>query len=385
MQPLMTPIHKYDIERKTERGVLSIVHLCDLHFGVIDPKIEFDILKEQVLQEIINMPIIDIIVIDGDLFDRKFMSNTDSIMYASIFLSEIRNIAIMKNATVIVIEGTKEHDAGQLKLFYHYLEDPEFDIRIVENIKFEYVKGARVLCIPELYGIDESIYRKFLFESGFYDLCFMHGTIQGAVPKDEVGQSRLFHIEDFLNCNGLILSGHVHTPGCFNQHFYYGGSPIRWRFGEEAEKGFLLVLYDLDQRKHYTHMIPVVSFRYDTIDIDEIMTQDPKKVIEYINELKEKENIDYLRIKFTERFPSDNLEIVKKYYQSNGRIKLKLERSKNTTISENMVDDEIVTKYSYIFDTNLSPYNIFARYVNDNENSQIVSAEMIESLLNEKL
>ena len=372
--------YKFDIERRTTRGVLSMVHLCDLHFGVIDPKEEYDILEEQILKKIEGMPIIDIISINGDLFHKKYMSNTGPVLYASLFMSRIREIAIKKKATVILIAGTREHDAGQLQLFYHYLNDPEFDIRIVETIQFEYVKGAKILCIPELYNIDENIYKNFLWDSGIYDMCFMHGTIKGSVYGDNAGQSRLFSINDFGNCLGPIISGHVHVAGCFEKYFYYGGSPIRWRFGEEAEKGFLIVLYDLDSRYHYTHLIPVYSFKYDTVNIDDLMTNDPKDIIEYINNLKEKENIDYLRIEFNEKFPSDNIELLKAYYQTNGKIKMKLNRSKSYMESKS-VDSKKYNEYSYMFDKNLSPYDILARYINEQENSVIITGDQIKELL----
>lgn len=372
--------YKFDIERRTTRGVLSMVHLCDLHFGVIDPKEEYDILEEQILKKIEGMPIIDIISINGDLFHKKYMSNTGPVLYASLFMSRIREIAIKKKATVILIAGTREHDAGQLQLFYHYLNDPEFDIRIVETIQFEYVKGAKILCIPELYNIDENIYKNFLWDSGIYDMCFMHGTIKGSVYSDNAGQSRLFSINDFGNCLGPIISGHVHVAGCFEKYFYYGGSPIRWRFGEEAEKGFLVVLYDLDNRYHYTHLIPVYSFKYDTVNIDDLMANDPKDIIEYINNLKEKENIDYLRIEFNEKFPSDNIELLKAYYQTNGKIKMKLNRSKSYMESKS-VDSKKYNEYSYMFDKNLSPYDILARYINEQENSVIINGDQIKELL----
>lgn len=382
---LMEPVdYKFDITRRTTRGVLSMVHLCDLHFGAIDPKTEFDILEEQILRPIEKLPILDIISINGDLFHRKYMSNTDPILYASLFMSRIRSIAIKKNATVILIAGTREHDAGQLQLFYHYLDDPEFDIRIVETIQFEYVKGSKILCIPELYGVEENIYKKFLWDSGEYDMCFMHGTIKGAIYGDNAGQSRLFSIEDFGNCLGPIISGHVHVAGCFNNYFYYGGSPIRWKFGEEQEKGFLIVLYDLDKRYHYTHLVPVYSFRYDTINIDDIMTNDPKDVIQYINDLQEKDNIDYIRITLSEEFPSDNIELLKSYYQNNGKIKLKLTKSKQQIAKESM-DNKLYEEYSYIFDKNLSPYEILAKYINDQENSVLVSADVIKDLVEGKM
>lgn len=378
---LMEPVeYKFDIQRRNTRGVLSMVHLCDLHFGVIDPKQEYDILEEQVLKKIEKMPILDIISINGDLFHRKYMSNTAPVLYASLFMSKIREIAIKKNATVILIAGTREHDAGQLQLFYHYLNDPEFDIRIVETIQFEYVKGAKILCIPELYNVEENIYKNFLWDSGLYDLCFMHGTIKGAVYGDNSGQSRLFTINDFGNCLGPIISGHVHVAGCFEKYFYYGGSPIRWKFGEEEEKGFLIVLYDMDTRYHYTHMIPVYSFRYDTINIDDLIANDPKDIIEYINNLKEKENIDYIRIEFGEDFPRDNIELLKAYYQANGKIKMKMTRSKQIS-QENNFNTQLYDQYSYMFDKNLSPYDILARYINEQENSVIVTGDQIKELV----
>ena len=379
---LMEREYKFDIQRKNSRGVLSMVHLCDLHFGVIDPKQEYDILEEQVLKKIEKMPILDIISINGDLFHRKYMSNTGPILYTSLFVSRIREIAIKKNATVILIAGTREHDAGQLQLFYHYLNDPEFDIRIVETIQFEYVKGSKILCIPELYNIDESIYKNFLWDSGLYDMCFMHGTIKGAIYGDNSGQSRLFNINDFGNCLGPIISGHVHVAGCFEKYFYYGGSPIRWKFGEEQEKGFLVVLYDLDSRYHYTHMMPVYSFRYDTINIDDLMTNDPKDIIEYINNLKEKENIDYIRIEFSEEFPTDNVELLKAYYQTNGKIKMKMNRSKQK-IQEDKINTQLYDQYSYMFDKNLSPYDILARYINEQENAVLVTGDQIKQLVEE--
>lgn len=375
--------YSFDIKRRTERGILIEIHLADLHFGAIDPKTQYNIYKEQILDEIEKLPKIDIISINGDFWHRKYMSNSDPILYGTLFFAQLRSIAIKKNATVVMIYGTNEHEAGQLQLFYHYLEDPEFDLRIVETIKFEYIKGAKILCIPELYHFDERIYRQFLFESGEYDQCFMHGTFEGSVYKDNAGQSRLFRMTDFINCRGPIVSGHVHVGGCFQQHFYYGGSPLRWKFGEEQEKGFLVVLYNMDNREYFPYLMPVLSFRYDTINIDELMVQDPKDIIQYIDNLKEKDHIDYLRLEFSDEVPSDNIEIIKKYYQTNGKIKLKLNRKKE--LSSDIIEEEKFQKYDYIFDKNLSPYEILARYINEQEHAVLIDADTIKSFMEEKL
>ena len=110
------------------------------------------------------------------------------------------------------------------------------------------------------------------------------------------------------------------------------------------------------------------------------MTNDPKDIIEYINNLKEKENIDYLRIEFNEKFPSDNIELLKAYYQTNGKIKMKLNRSKSYMESKS-VDSKKYNEYSYMFDKNLSPYDILARYINEQENSVIITGDQIKELL----
>lgn len=375
----------YDINRVNKRGCLSEIHLADIHFGAIEPKEAYEILKREVIAELWKIAIIDIIFINGDLFDRKYTTDSEPVLYASLFMQEIRLVSIEKHATVVILSGTESHDAGQLNLFYHYLEDPAFDIRIVENIRFEYIKGAKVLCIPELYNIPESVYEKFLFESGVYDQCVMHGTIEGAIYGNTVNRGgRLFNIDDFNNCRGPIMAGHVHTPGCFNSHFYYSGTPIRYKFGEEEEKGFMLVYYNLDTCDYYAHLIPVKSFRYDTICIDELTSQDPDDIIRYINKLKEEEGIDYLRVTYGKEIPSDNFAIIREYYKNNGRIKLKLnERGSSSYSQEN--DTSKYKEYSYLFDQTLSPYEKLAIYINQKENCDFISGDEIKRIVEEEM
>ena len=368
----------YDIERRIKRGNLVEVHMADIHFGAIDAKTQFNIIKEQVLDVIANLPILDIIFINGDLFDRKFTADTPAIMYANMFFSAIREIAINKNATVVLLYGTAGHDADQLKMFYHYLKDPLFDLRIVETIKFEYIKGAKILCIPELYNLDERLYNEYLFYSGHYDQCVLHGTIDGAgIPSNG---ARLFTINDFCNCKGPIIAGHIHICGCYNKYFYYTGSILRWKYGEEQEKGFMVVLYDLDSRQHYAHMIPVYSFRYDTINIDDILLNDPKEVIDYINNLKTVQCIDHLRIEFTDNIAAENMEIIRNYYRNNNTIKLHMKKQK----PKNEIEvSEVANQYHYILDDNLSEFEIMARYINERENAAVITADEIIALMKE--
>lgn len=359
-----------DLVRVENRGNLVVANIADMHFGALDPKTQYELLKTQIIDELNKLPILDIIGLLGDFFDRRGMSDSDATLYGQMLMSDIRQVAINKNASVVILMGTKQHDADQMRLFYHYLSDPEFDIRIVETIKFEYVKGAKILCIPELYGLDEKIYQNFLSFSGGYDMCFMHGTVKGAIYGDNAGLSRLFTIEDFKNCLGPIFAGHVHTAGCFNSDIYYCGSPLRWKFGEEQEKGYMICLYNMDTRKYYTTLIPVYSFRYDTVNIDEIISQDPKDVIEYINTLKE-EGIDYLRLSITKEVPTEDMNIIKEYYRNNGHIKFKLARNTDGIVSSDISQSNEFSNYAYLFDNSLSEYDKLGIYIKSKEGIMI--------------
>lgn len=370
-----------------KRGTSLQCHISDIHFGVMDAQLEYKILKEQYIDRIKDLPL-DIISIDGDLFNKLDMSNTDSCLYASLLVADL--VSICKNnrkmgipTVFIILAGTKNHDAGQLRLFYHYLNDPDLDIRIVEQIQFEYINGMKILCIPELYGIAENIYQQFLYGMGPYDMCFMHGTVQGAVYGDNAGESRLFRPEDFGLCMGPVIAGHVHPGGCFNSFMYYNGSPIRWSFGEEGPKGFQIVLYDMDSRKYYIYLEQIASFRYDTITIDELLCTDPKKVIEYIDNLKAKENIDYIRLKC--KLTPDlepNMKIIQEYYRTNKTVKFKIDKvmtDEEKSIAEKNTD--LYNKYSYVFDKSMSAYDILARYIMDNEDGIFITGEDIKKLV----
>lgn len=375
----------YENSYNTVRGTLIEAHIADLHFGAFDPKLQFEILKEQVLSKLMMIYKLDVIVIDGDIFDHKVMSNSDAAMYACLFVDQLVNIARSKNSTLVILHGTYSHDYDQLKLFYHYMEDKTVDVRIITSIKFEYIKGAKILCIPELYGIDESIYRKMFFESGWYDEAFVHGTFKGAVYGDNVGNGRLLTPQDFIYCKGVAIAGHVHKSGCFNGFFYYCGCPYRWKFGEEEEKGFLLLAHDLDSQIHHVHFEPIVSFRYDTIYLDTLVSEDPKNIIDYINRLKSEQGIDFIKVRFRVPVPGYNQTIINNYYRNNQNtfvefmdVKEAEEYKKEEKLKQN-------SQYNYLMDNSISDFERFVRYVNESEGYEFITVQKLSELLNENI
>ena len=363
---------------------MNFVHIADIHFGAMDPKLQYDILIEQFINVIEKLPI-DMVTILGDLFDHKAMSNSDMIMYANKFIDQlIRRVIKPKRCTLLLLSGTYSHDNNQLKLFYHYMEDPTIDFRVIEKIQFEFVKGARVLCIPELTGLDEKIYQHYLFSSGIYDTAIMHGTIKGSVPKDEVGNGRLFTIDDFKYCRGPIYGGHVHNGKCYNSYFYYAGSPYPWTFADNNDKGFLLGIQNIDTGAHFIYKQPITSFRYETINLDFMVESNPKSIIDYIDKIKMERGIDFIRIIFTKEMSPDNKAILDSYYRNKPAVKMVHEFTKDQKIVEKQLAElEELQQYQYIFDKSLSEYDILARYINEDMNEIFISGEDIKKIIEE--
>lgn len=374
---------------QTTRGTLIEVHLADLHFGAFDPKKQYQILVEQVLSELYQLPKLDIISIDGDLFDHKVMSNSDAALYASKFVADLVHLAKMKNATLILLAGTYSHDFDQLKLFYHYMDNSQnygVDVRVITNIQFEYIKGARILMIPELNGVEESVYQKFFNQSGWYDAAFVHGTFEGSVYGNLTsGSSRLLTAEDFKYCTGVAISGHVHKAGCFQGFYYYCGCPYRWKFGEEEEKGYIILAHDLDTQVHYVDFRPIQSFRYDTIFLDQLISEDPKAICDYINQRRIHDGIDFIKVKFRVPIPGYNKTIISNYYRNNPTTFVEfmdiVEVEKQKQQQAIMNDGQ----YSYLMDPSISDFERFVRYVNDKEGHEFITVQQLTELLGDRI
>lgn len=391
---LKNAIHKISEEEKIyklneniiqDRGSLIEIHLADIHFGAMDPKYQYEILCEQCLDKVKNINF-DIFCINGDLFHYKAPTVSSCIIYATMLVGKIVDLCREKNATFIIIEGTKSHDSDQLKLFYHYLNDKSVDVRIVQDIKFEYVKGTKILCIPEKYSKGEEYYN--IMKTQWYDTVFMHGVVEGAIYQAKNQESGFnsdkaptFTLDDFSNCRGPIISGHVHTPGCFNGYFYYCGSPYNWQFGEPNSKGFLMVLHNLNTHEHYVHLETIQSFKYETINLDHLLKSDPKDIIEYVNTVQSK-GIDFVRIEFNEvnTTPNANLDIVKQFYSNNAKVKLKINKS-DTIEQLSLENAEDNSKYDYMYDKELSPYDILSKYIEEKEGCVYVTAEEIKQFV----
>ncbi len=367
-----------------KRGIFNAIHIADIHFAAYSPKDQYDILKKQFLDKIYSYPGINLISVDGDLFDHKLMANSEGIYYASMFVDNLVRIAREKNCTLLLLHGTYSHDADQLKLFYHYMNDKTVDVRIITSIQFEQVGNCRILCIPELYGLDELVYNKYLHMSGYYDEAILHGTFEGSVYGNNVGNGRLFTLHDFDMCRGMMIGGHVHKPGCFEGYFYYCGCPYRWKFGEEEDKGFLICSHDLDLNRTYVNFETIISNTYITIEWKDAISN-PKLFIDEIDKLKKEKGIDYLKVRFSIPVDGSDKTIINNYYRNSRNTYVEflniMEEEKVKAESSGIVD----TDYAFLLDDKLSDMEKFVKYVNMNEGSKFITVDSLKEILAEQL
>ena len=372
-------------------SIVTQVHLADIHFGAINPLEEYKILEEQFLAPLsyINF---DILSIDGDLFDRKFSANSMVVSYAIQFVHNCAAICRAKNAALILISGTESHDASQLSLFYDLARDPTEEVFIVEHIKFIYTKGLKILCIPEEYGKGYAYYENFLKEQ--YDCVFMHGTFVGAVPGANMEdldnkRSPIFSIQSFSGCKGPIISGHIHTGMCLANHMYYVSSPIRYKFGEEQPKGYAIVVLNTDTYQYTYDSMEIVSFRYDTIPIGALGTEDPDQMIKALTAMQAN-GISHIRLDCT-GMPVWQQEILQKWVHENPNRGIKLynttrQTTDTTQITDGSVNttDEILDKFKgmeFLLDETIDPQVKFFMYLQFNEGNSFITIERLKELL----
>ena len=216
----------------------------------------------------------------------------------------------------------------------------------------------------------------------------MHGTFKGAIygkNETDLNSSRepVFDLYSFGGCAGPIISGHnhVHSVWC-DGDFYYCGSPIRWTFGEEQPKGWILLFHNIKERWYKVHFEPIVSFRYETIKLDEIMKSDPNTIIQYIEQIKSN-GVDYLRVQFSIE-DKDKIALLRSYYHN--RRDVTIESSCSQIEIQNKLDEMEETQKQLmlsITDPNLSPEEKLIIYMNNKEGNSYWTIDLFSQFMEE--
>lgn len=216
-------------------------YLCDIHLGTKLPHIDYMKSLNEFLNIIKNhKEECHCIFVCGDLFDHKL--NIDELSFASKFLFVLVNNGCgrtTKNVPVHFLHGTYSHDYGQYDIFMPLLKSISSDVyyTLKKNVNI-LPHGEKVLYLPQEYGIVDY---QSLFEDK-YDIIVGHGVISSAIKRVcPCGNNDIeIPIEILGKISKICVFGHYHQYTEFDNNVFYAGSMLRWMYGEDETKYFIL-------------------------------------------------------------------------------------------------------------------------------------------------
>lgn len=370
--------------------------IADIHSGAIPPLQLLNELKSEYIDKLSKLNILDFVVIAGDLFDTKISLNSEHTRVIFTFLKLLINVCIEKNAKLRIIKGTESHDNKQLELLN--LMSTNCDIKIINTVTSEDLfDDMKVLYVPEEYMTDYTEYYKDYMDDE-YDMIFGHGLFNevafaSKLQASETTMSRapIFKSEDFINiCKGPIFFGHIHKKQVINGRIYYVGSFSRWVFGEEEDKGSMIVAYTPETSNYKVDFIENKLARtFTTMIINESSTlyKNESCDINLILNLIESVKADKVRLIFNIPKDYQNAKLlqslIRDTFSKNPNIKI--------IINNNSVEDKakkeriekiqkLVSTYDFIFNNNIPLEEKIVKYIKIRHNRDIDISDMRDYL-----
>lgn len=217
---------------------------------------------------------LDIIVIEGDLFDRLLFLNDVHRPLIIEWMAKLLKMCAEYDIKLRVLEGTPSHDCRQSKLFVDV--NGEFnigaDLKYIDDLSIEMMDdlGISVLYLPDEWDISlqkcyDSALKKML-EYGLdkVDFVIMHGAFDYQFPPNlgiETHNSR-----DWCSIvNYHIFVGHVHQYSQYDK-ILAAGSVDRLSHGDEKPKGHLRVSVKPNGESQIKFIVNPLAKIYLTID-----------------------------------------------------------------------------------------------------------------------
>jgi DNA repair exonuclease SbcCD nuclease subunit len=245
-------------------AIFADVHLCEEYYSTIKEPLEFFVnyLRENK---------IDTAVLAGDYFDKRLPADSFAYKYGISKLGEISSIV----DNLIILRGTYSHDYDSLDII-ETISDfwiSQTNIIYTKTMSEIEIDGKNILLLPEEYPeFPEEYYKENLEKQ--YDYIFGHGDINGAMLHSGIDNRRLkgfrFSPTILSNISKQTVFGHIHKQQFLKDNVSYPGSLARNKYGEEEDKGFLVI--DCEEDKIEFVVTPSTTFK--TLVIDSDMTEE---------------------------------------------------------------------------------------------------------------
>lgn len=257
----------------------------------------FNINKKQISKS-------DVLVLDGDTFDKILQTTSIEYKLAIQFISYLVQYCKLYNIKLRILEGTPSHDNKQMEAISEAVGGfGNIDYKYISNIQIEYMKeyDKHILYVPDKMretGLEiQDAIDTVLIENGLakVDLVFVHGNFKYQLPislKSELSEQFFLDI-----CKYYIVSGHIHIRSIFKR-IIVPGSFDRLEVNNEAPKGgVFLYLGDSIDSSSFEFLDNLNAMRYDTL---ELLNSNIKEIYRKVKRHVEINNFtkdDHLRLK----------------------------------------------------------------------------------------
>lgn len=346
---------------------MKIIHCSDLH---LDSKMEANLNKEKsrerkneiliTFERMINYAKendVKIIVIAGDLFDKKTISAKAKNVVKTAIVSnpEIDFIYLKGNHDEAGFIDEDEEIPSNLKTFNDNWTTYKYRELTISGIEFGDINKEKD---------NYDIYNSLLLEKNKINIVVMHGQESESNVKDK---TEIINLKELKNKNiDYLALGHIHSfkQGKLDKRgiYCYSGCLEGRGFDECGEKGF--VLLDIEENKIKSEFIPFASRKLYEIHVDitdatennEIEQRIVKKiksipetslvklVLDGEVEIGKERDIEYLTKKFESNFYylkiEDKPKIKIDYMKYKNDISLKGEFIRTVIEQENLTEEE---------------------------------------------
>jgi hypothetical protein len=377
-----------------------IVKIADIHIGarlITAEEFKYQ-LYERFIKPISELAILDVICIAGDLSDLPLSFNSKLSEVYLWFVDCVMKIAKDKNASVIIVEGTKSHDADQLNNIRFYEKDKDLELHICDKPTVIHTKGMRVYALPDIHVKDkkeeEELYN---YPDKHFDFIVGHGSItETQFMKQEsehsISKNIVYVSKELVRMSKSgVYFGHIHGPLQFRRHIYYINSFLRFIHGEEAPKGYLISLYVPETGQYKTErVINDLAFNFNTYSMkhQDFERFDIEDIIKKINKFIDDYKVDRLRLDIQYLSTDPNvakIHIIRNYY-SKGKYAIIVNKMKLRSLShkeaemEQATSDKVVDEKKYLIDKSIKFEEKLQRFIKE-EYQVDISLKKLEILL----
>lgn len=254
-------------------------------------------IKETIYPFITNQSI-KMVIIEGDLFDRRISMNDPEHSLIILFISEFIDLLAKNNVALRVLEGTPSHDWKQSRLFQTLIDQKEsninyayFDDVVIEENN---ILNKTILYIPDEWGTTSEYTYNYVLKLlkdkhlSKVDYIVMHGMFdyQVASLPNAPFMKAVHNSTNYLSiCNYYIFIGHIHTFSTY-ERIIATGSFQRLAHNEEENKGCLLYTHNDNLDKcQYRFIVNNNAQIYKTITLPTNMEKSEKLIEKTIKKL----------------------------------------------------------------------------------------------------